>query len=111
MRRTYQAFTLIELLVVIAIIAIFAAILFPGLPERRSAHRMALAGNRHQGGLNGSFCDGHAKWLQPSAIDSSKTLTGCTLIHNYPLLPSVCDAGVPGCTNTSAANICNSFTY
>ena len=54
-------------------------------------HRMALAGNRHQGGLNGSFFDGHAKWLQPSAIDSSKTLTGCT--------------------NTSAANICNSFTY
>ncbi len=76
-----------------------------------STDRMALAGNRHQGGLNGSFFDGHARWLKPGAIDSSKTLTGCTLIHTYPVLPNVCDQTTPGCTNTSPANICNTFSY
>ena len=73
--------------------------------------RMALAGNRHQGGLNCSFFDGHAKWLKPGAIDSSKTLTGCALVHNYPLLPDVCDNSVSGCTNTGPDNICNTFSY
>ena len=43
--------------------------------------RMALAANRHVGGLNASFFDGHAKWLKPQTIDASKTLSGCLLVH------------------------------
>jgi prepilin-type processing-associated H-X9-DG protein len=73
---------------------------------------MALAANRHASGLNCVFFDGHAKWQKPQTIDASKTLTGCTLIHDYPLVSDgMCDASVPGCPNTDAANICNQFTY
>ena len=73
--------------------------------------RMQLAANRHAGGLNNAFFDGHARWLKPGAIDASRDLTGCSLVHAYPLLPSMCDASVPGCTNTAARNICNTFAY
>jgi prepilin-type N-terminal cleavage/methylation domain-containing protein/prepilin-type processing-associated H-X9-DG protein len=74
--------------------------------------RMALAANRHTGGVNCAFFDGHAKWLTPQTIDSSQNLTGCTLIHADPLVSAgLCDASIAGCANTSAANICNRFIY
>jgi prepilin-type processing-associated H-X9-DG protein len=72
--------------------------------------RMALAANRHHGGLNASFFDGHAKWLRPQTIDASKTLTGCLLVHQYPV-GDMCESTLPGCGNTGADNICNTFTY
>jgi prepilin-type N-terminal cleavage/methylation domain-containing protein/prepilin-type processing-associated H-X9-DG protein len=74
--------------------------------------RMAIAGNRHQGGLNCVFFDGHAKVLRPGAINQSRDLTGCNLVHRYPLISDgMCDQSVAGCTNASPDNICNSFTY
>lgn len=67
------------------------------------------AGNRHQGFLNCVFFDGHAKSLDAGTIQSSADLTGCNLIHAYP---------VPGYMTDSQAsaapgepNICASFTY
>lgn len=80
-----------------------------------STGKMALAGNRHDGGLNCTFFDGHAKWLAASTIDSSKDLTGCTLVHAYPW-NDICDRTLKGCTNTAddptaGGNICNQFTY
>jgi hypothetical protein len=74
------------------------------------AKRMSLAGNRHQGGLNAAFFDGHAKWMQPTAITASKTLTGCELIHQYPV-GDMCESTLPGCTNSGSENLCNSFVY
>jgi prepilin-type N-terminal cleavage/methylation domain-containing protein/prepilin-type processing-associated H-X9-DG protein len=77
--------------------------------------RLALAGNRHQGGLNAVLFDGHAKWFTAAALDTSKELTGCSLIHRYPVLTGqakdMCDQSTPGCANTSSANICNRFVY
>lgn len=72
--------------------------------------RMHLAGNRHQGGLNASFFDGHAKYLKPRTITESKNLTGCLLVHQYPI-DDMCESTLPGCTNTGDDNICNTFTY
>lgn len=74
--------------------------------------RMALAANRHSQGLNGTFYDGHAKWYTPLAVNSSKNLTGCSLVHMYPLVTdSMCDSSNAGCLNTGPDNICNSFIY
>lgn len=74
--------------------------------------RMALAANRHTGGINSTFLDGHSKWYTPQVIDASANLTGCALVHQYPLVgDGMCDRSVPGCANTSSTNICNSFAY
>jgi len=74
--------------------------------------QMEVAANRHHGGIVSVLFDGHARLLRPQAIGASKTLTGCDLIHNYPLVAwGMCDKTVPGCTNTSPYNICNHFTY
>jgi prepilin-type N-terminal cleavage/methylation domain-containing protein/prepilin-type processing-associated H-X9-DG protein len=85
-------------------------------------HRMNIAGDRHLEGINASFFDGHAKWLKGQALGASKTLTGCTLIHAYPVA-DMCEKSTPGCTNTGIPdntdpnhpipdqNICDLFTY
>lgn len=85
--------------------------------------RMALAGDRHQQGLNATFFDGHAKWLKGQNIGASKNLTGCALINAYPVFPDMCDKGNVGCTNTGIAdntdpnypipdrNICDTFSW
>ena len=84
--------------------------------------QMELVANRHNGGVESVFFDGHARWQRPQTIASSKTLTGCDLIHAYPIVKwSMCDRTVPGCTNNGTSddpnnppiNICNSssFTY
>ncbi len=77
--------------------------------------KMSLAGNRHAGGLNCTFFDGHAKWLSAAEIDRSKDLTGCALVHSYPW-NDMCDTSLPGCTNTAddptaGGNICNQSSY
>ena len=69
-----------------------------------TAHRMQLVGDRHGGGVNCSFFDGHAKWYRPSTLINSKDLTGCQLVHDYP----VADMSL---SNGNANNICAGFTY
>jgi prepilin-type N-terminal cleavage/methylation domain-containing protein/prepilin-type processing-associated H-X9-DG protein len=84
--------------------------------------RMALAGDRHLQGVNGSFFDGHARWQKGQAIGASEYLTGCTLINAYPV-GEMCDKGDPGCANINMPddtdpnhpiadrNICDSFPW
>lgn len=84
--------------------------------------RMRIAGDRHLEGVNTSFFDGHVKWLKAGTIDSSKNLTGCALVHAYPVA-DMCDKTVQGCANTGVPdntdpnhpiadrNICDGFTY
>jgi prepilin-type processing-associated H-X9-DG protein len=67
---------------------------------------LGYVGIRHQGGVNASFFDGHAKWLSPGTISNSRDLTGCSLAHKYPTT-RMCDTTVPGCTSTDSDNICN----
>jgi len=66
--------------------------------------RMDLVGDRHGEGVNCTFFDGHAKWYRPSTLINSKDLTGCQLVHDYP----VADMSTP---NGNANNICDTFTY
>lgn len=73
--------------------------------------RMLVAGNRYQKGLISAFLDGHAKKMTPGAINTSADLTGCNLVHLFPVLPSMCDMSVAGCTNNQTENVCNTFTY
>jgi prepilin-type N-terminal cleavage/methylation domain-containing protein len=78
---------------------------------------MSLAANRYAHTLVSSFLDGHAKALQAGLIDSSVNLTGCTLVHDFPVVDvGMCDSSVPGCTNANTDptnyqlyDICNSF--
>jgi len=62
--------------------------------------------NRHAGGMNCTFFDGHARWLKPDAILASRNLTGCSLVHKYPTL-KMCDRWNAGCTSLDPKNICN----
>ena len=75
--------------------------------------RTFTAGNRHSGRLNANFLDGHAKSLSPGQVLSSKFITGCALVYQYPS---------PGMSVTATStvatqpNVCNPsspshFTY
>ena len=87
-----------------------------------SYRRMNIGGDRHLEGLNSSFFDGHSKWLKAGSIGSSVQLTGCSLVHAFPI-EDMCEKSVPGCTNTGIAdntdpahsipdqNICDTFAY
>ncbi len=79
-------------------------------PDPLRPGSMLKYANRHQGGMNCVFFDGHAKWLTPGTIWQSRDLTGCTLVHRYPTL-RMCDLSFPGCMSTSAANICNTPSF
>jgi prepilin-type N-terminal cleavage/methylation domain-containing protein len=46
---------------------------------------MFKAGNRHIGLVNCVMMDGHAKSYLPGPIQTSKDLTGCSLIYGYPV--------------------------
>jgi prepilin-type N-terminal cleavage/methylation domain-containing protein/prepilin-type processing-associated H-X9-DG protein len=79
-------------------------------PDPLRPGSMLKYANRHQGGMNCAFFDGHAKWLRPDAILQSRDLTGCTLVHNYPTL-KMCDKWNVGCTSLGAQNICNNERF
>jgi len=88
----------------------------PNGPTVHPTYKMA---NWHQGGMNSSFFDGHAKWMQPSTIVRSADLTGCNLFHQYPTT-RLCDTSVTSvvCTSTSpstatdgTANLCNNPAF
>ncbi len=79
-------------------------------PDPSRPGSMLKFANRHQGGMNCAFFDGHAKWLKPTMIWTSRDLTGCTLVHFYPTT-RMCDISFPGCTSTSASNICNNPSF
>ena len=73
-------------------------------------HPIEEIANRHRGGMNCAFFDGHAKWLKPETLLASRDLTGCALVHAYPT-PLMCDTSNPGCQSTSPRNICNNPAF
>ena len=76
--------------------------------------RMFKAGNRHQGRINCVFFDGHAKAYLPGTFQNSRDLTGCQLIHDYPVpgVMTVTGDSTAGETGPAAEpNICKNFTY
>ena len=78
-------------------------------PTTPQTHPMLSMANRHQGGMNCAFFDGHAKWMQPNTIKNSPTLSGCALIHEFPTTV-MCDQSVPGCTS-GEPNLCNTPSF
>ena len=79
-------------------------------PDPLRPGAMLKYANRHQGGMNCTFFDGHARWLKPDTIWPDRDLTGCTLVHFYPTR-KMCDISFPGCTSTGPANICNNPAF
>jgi prepilin-type N-terminal cleavage/methylation domain-containing protein/prepilin-type processing-associated H-X9-DG protein len=88
-------------------------------PDPVDPKKMYVTSNRHNGGINCAFFDGHAKLVFPNAITRSKDLSGCNLMYNYPFPDA---PGFPAPTvyspsnNAAAPNICtpsaaNGFTY
>ena len=71
------------------------------------------AGNRHQGRVNCVFFDGHAKAETAGAIQTSKDLSGCNLIYQYPIQYGADQVMTTGQTSSAAGepNICAGFTY
>ena len=69
-----------------------------------------VSATRHSDGLNVAFADGHAKRYHPTKIMNDVVLSGCSLVHAYPI-GDMCDTTLSSCTNTSSDNICNSFSY
>jgi len=75
------------------------------LPQQLNAMEMNTPANRHSGGMNSAFFDGHAKWTTPGQIWTSADLSGCRLIHFDPapianLLAAGTNTGL--CDNTMA---------
>ncbi len=88
---------------------------FDGDMETDPPHPMKEIASRHQGGLNCSFFDGHAKWLRPETIKTSRDLSGCTLIDRYPT-SRMCDSNLSGCTSPDTdgsgnTNICDTPSF
>jgi prepilin-type processing-associated H-X9-DG protein len=79
-------------------------------PDSRkpAVYVMAKFANRHQGGMECAFFDGHAKWEKPEFLVKDPLLNGCSLVHYYPASnpttnPSakMCDSSVAGCVTGS----------
>ena len=47
-------------------------------PDPLNPSRALVVGNRHQGGMNSAFYDGHAKWFATTQVSASRDLTGFT---------------------------------
>ncbi len=75
-------------------------------PDPADPKRMKDFATRHQGFMNATFFDGHAKPLQAATLWASRDLSGCSLIHAYPT-PRMCDKSFPGCQSSGATNLCN----
>ena len=71
--------------------------------------RMFKAGNRHQGRVTCVMFDGHAKALTMGDIQESKDLTGCNLIHDYPVPGVMTYNGAS--TAAGEPNICDPANY
>jgi prepilin-type N-terminal cleavage/methylation domain-containing protein/prepilin-type processing-associated H-X9-DG protein len=54
------------------------------LPSLLDPMAMNNLANRHHGGMNSAFYDGHAKWTTPGQIWTSADLSGCRVIHFHP---------------------------
>ena len=75
-------------------------------PDPADPRRMKDFATRHQGFMNATFFDGHAKPLRATTIWSSRDLTGCSLLHAYPT-SRLCDKSIAGCQSTGDTNLCN----
>lgn len=90
------------------------------LPKNGSPTEMNTPANRHQGGMNCAFFDGHAKWTTPSAIWKSADMNGCWLIHHHPAPaanlaaagnnPGLCDDTMAECPAGTPENYTNPLT-
>ena len=79
--------------------------------DKTDPTRTFTASNRHFQHLNVAFMDGHAKAQTAGSVQTSKDLSGCQLVYDYPFLgvnpPTVSTPStVPG-----QPNLCSLFTW
>lgn len=90
------------------------------LPQQTNPMEMNVPANRHNGGMNSAFFDGHAKWTTPGQIWASSDFSGCRVIHFYPAPAqnlvaagantSLCDDTMPICGEGTAESYANRYT-
>jgi hypothetical protein len=61
--------------------------------------------------MNGSFFDGHAKSQTAGAVQTSKDLSGCRLVYEYPFLGTNPPTVFSPSTAPGQPNLCSSFTW
>ncbi len=77
-------------------------------PDAQVPTHLWTAGNRHQNRINASFMDGHAKSIGTNQIWTSKYITGCELLYEYPV-----PQGTVNSTSTAPGqpNICSPASF
>jgi len=69
------------------------------------------ASNRHFGQMNAVFFDGHAKAEPAGTVQSSKDLTGCQLVYDFPFQGPDAPTVYTPTTVVGQPNICSSFQW
>lgn len=77
-----------------------------GSEDPRNPGHMLKFADRHQGAMNVTYFDGHAKRMRPGQIWPSVWQTGCVLAHRFPI-PNFCDVSYAACTKRTGENLCN----
>lgn len=90
------------------------------LPQQLYPNEMNSPANRHHGGMNNAFFDGHAKWAAPGLLWTSADYSGCRLIHFVPAPISnlllagnntgLCDNTMAVCGKGTAKSYNNRYT-
>ena len=79
--------------------------------DKTDPTRTFTAANRHFEHMNAAYFDGHAKSQTGGAVQSSKDLSGCQLIYDYPFLgPNPPTVYTPS-NVVGQPNLCSSFTW
>ena len=79
--------------------------------DKTDPTRTFTASNRHFQHLNASFFDGHAKSVTGGAIQTSKDLSGCSLVYMFPFPgPNPPTVATPS-TVAGQPNLCASFVW
>jgi prepilin-type N-terminal cleavage/methylation domain-containing protein/prepilin-type processing-associated H-X9-DG protein len=81
--------------------------------DAKNPARLFTAANRHSGALNAVFMDGHAKSQHGGAIQTSKQLSGCELVYQYPFGGGATGPSVSSVSSAapSQPNLCASFIW
>ncbi|MDR3690334.1 MAG: prepilin-type N-terminal cleavage/methylation domain-containing protein [Fimbriimonas sp.] len=73
--------------------------------------RTFTASNRHAGRLNCSFLDGHAKSKTGGDVQTSKDLSGCRLVYQFPFAGANPPTVYTPTTVPLQPNLCSTFTW
>ena len=79
--------------------------------DKTDPTRTFTAANRHSSRLNSTFLDGHAKSKTAGDIQSSKDLTGCRLVYEFPFQGTNPPTVYSPTTAPGQPNLCATFAW